>query len=111
MAKQEAPFDGARLIRFAEALDASVEELRSLPPGSLAVEELRAIVLRTMSEAEAVIPSPLLRELHHLVGPMNEPETERDLRVMLVEIDGWVRGLLGSMGVTIAAAGAPEGEA
>ncbi len=110
MSRQVASFDGARLIRFAEALDASVEELRSIPPGSLDVKDLERIVQRTLAEADSVIPAPLLPELHHLVGPMKEPETERDLRVMLVEIDGWVRGLLGSMGITIAVAAEPGDE-
>lgn len=110
MSRQVASFDGARLIRFAEGLDASVQELKSIPPGSLDVQELETIVRRTLSEADAVIPVQLLPELHHLVAPIREPETERDLRVMLVEIDGWVRGLLGSMGVTIAVAAAPDEE-
>lgn len=110
MARKVTSFDGARLIRFAEVLDASVEELRALPPGSLDVEQLRAIVERTLTEAEAAVPAPLLPELHHLIAPMKEPETEPDLRVMLVELDGWVRGLLGSMGVTIAIGAAPGEE-
>ena len=54
---EKSTFDGARLLRFAEALDATVEELRALPPGSLTVAELEGIVERTVAEAEAVIPA------------------------------------------------------
>lgn len=104
MSDQEEIFDGARLIRFAESLNASVEELRSLPPGSISVAELEAIVRRALDEADDVIPAPLLPELHSLVAPMHHPETERDLRVVLAEIAGWVHGLLGGMGITFAVA-------
>lgn len=104
-------FDGARLLRFAETLDATMEELRALPPGSLTVAELEGIVERTVVEAEAVIPAVLVPELRSLIAPMRDQETERDLRLILGELDGWVRGLLGSMGVAIAVAPAGEKEA
>jgi hypothetical protein len=110
MSDQVASFDGARLIRFAEALNSTVEELRALPLGALGVKELQAIVVRTLEEADTVIPSLLLPELHSLVAPIREAETERDLRVLLVELDGWVRGLLGGMGITFAAAPTPDEE-
>ena len=108
---EKSTFDGARLLRFAEALDATVEELRALPPGSLTVAELEGIVERTVAEAEAVIPAVLVSELRSLIAPIREPETERDLRLILGELDGWVRALLGSMGVAIPSVPAGEQEA
>ncbi len=101
--------NGARLIRFAEALDATVDELRSLEPGSVDIERIEAIVAQTVADAESVVPASLVPELHRLVAPIREVETERDLRVMLVELDGWIRGLLGSMGITFGVAKAEEG--
>ena len=102
-------FDGARLLRFAEALDASVDEVRSMPPGSLRVADLEAIVARTVGEAEHVVPTALLPELHALIAPLHDPETEPDLRVVLVELNGWIRGLLGTMGIALAIGNPEEG--
>lgn len=105
----EESFNGARLIRFAEVVDATVDELRALPPGSIDVEQIRAMVSREIAEAESVVPAVLLPELHKLMAPIRETETERDLRVVLVELDGWLRGLLGTMGITFSVAGDGEG--
>ncbi len=99
-ADREDSFNGARLIRFAETLDATVDELRSLPPGSRDVAQITTIVSHIIEEAESVVPAALAPELRKLVAPLREIETERDLRVVLVELDGWFRGLLGSMGIT-----------
>ncbi len=101
-------WDPGRLIRYAETLSATLMELRSIPAGSLTPGQLRPVIEQALRDAGDAIPASLLPEFHRLVAPALDDETERDLRVLLAELQGWVLGLLASIGVTFSDARSGE---
>lgn len=95
------PIDAARLLRYAVSLQAMVEELRSIPV-PLAVERMSAIVGERIEDADRILPPALAAELHRLVHPLLATgETDRDLRVVLAQLDGWLGGLIGEISVIV----------
>lgn len=88
-----------RLLRYAESLGALVVELRSMS-SPLQVDCFASLVQQRLDEADDVLPPVLAGELHRLVGPLAAGrETDRDLKVILAQLDGWTAGLVAQIGI------------
>lgn len=86
--------EAARLWRLLGSVGALLVELRSLPGSAVSVDMLAPRVRVLLAEAEDLVPPSLCDELHRLVGPVrSEGETERDLRMLLAGLEGWIEGL------------------
>lgn len=93
--------NATRLLRYAISLQSMVEELRSIP-SPIEVDHLSAIVGTRLDEADRFLPPALAAELHRLVAPvLTTGETDRDLKVVLAQLDGWLAGLMNQIGIVV----------
>jgi hypothetical protein len=99
--------DAARLMRLQGTLAAVVDELRGLPEGSVGTARLSALVEHLLDGVDSVVPRAVLGELQRLIKePTPTGEPERDLRLVLAALDGWLQGLAVELQMVIAAPGA-----
>lgn len=97
----DGPVNAGRLLRFGESLRATLEELRGLD-APLAIDRFAALVAARLEEADRILPPDLAAELRRLLAPgLTEGETDRDLMVILAQVDGWIAGLAGQMIVAV----------
>ena len=95
--------DPARLVRFAGSLGALVDEMRSLAE-PLAGDRCRALVQAELDEADLLLPAELASELQALITPLTaDGETERDLRIVLAQLDGWIGALIAQLSLVVPA--------
>ena len=94
--------DAARLLRLEATLGALVQELRSLPQGSVDGAWLARQIQQHMHEAKTVAPPVLRPELQRLVKPIvPEADTDGDCRIVLAGLNGWVQGLTTQLGIVV----------
>jgi hypothetical protein len=94
--------DAARLMRLQATLAAVVAELRVIPEGSIRTSRLCTMVQRLLGQADTVVPSALLAELHRLItAPAPCGETQRDLALLLVGLHAWLQGLAAQLRIVV----------
>jgi hypothetical protein len=102
--------EATRLMRLEGTLGAVVSELRSLPEGSIPTTRLSALVGQLVSEADSVLPSASLAELHRLIKtPVPGNETGRNLRLVLVGLQAWLDGLGAQLQMVVVTPEVPRG--
>lgn len=86
--------DGTKLLRLEATLDAVLGELPTEVGGERETRRFDELTSRLLAEVGSTLPDPLLDELHRLLGSFPEPLSLRQLRILLVQLEGWVDGLL-----------------
>ena len=94
--------NAARLWRIEGSLTTVLSELRQLE--QLDEEPLRrqlaSLERRWRAELDAILPEPLLDEMHRLFDwAGDERASTAELRVGLAQLEGWVSGALSEMGI------------
>ncbi|HTT87338.1 MAG TPA: proteasome activator [Acidimicrobiales bacterium] len=99
---EERERNSARLWRIEGSLTTVLSELRQLE--QLDEEPLRrqlaSLERRWRAELDAILPEPLLDEMHRLFDwAGDERASTAELRVGLAQLEGWVSGALSEMGI------------
>ena len=94
--------NAARLWRIEGSLTAVASELRQLEQleGEALRRELADLERRLRAELDEILPGPMLEEMHRLLGWVgDEGASPAELRVGLVQLEGWVGGALSELGI------------
>jgi hypothetical protein len=96
------PVDLPRLLRFQGRLSTLVGELGSIPRESVGTPLLSLELRNLLDEAEGVVPTEMLDELHRFTSlSLTHGETERDLRIAITALQAWIEGLVAQCGMVV----------